>query len=395
MKLIVKKAESGSGLRYVLAEKDEPYAQGVYDPKGPVPGDLYAAAVREALPAADSCFCEIGETRTAFFQGSRYKQGSFVLMQVIHAPRAKEGKGAALSDRITLNGQYALLTFEPVGEPGPLPGADSFAEIRVSQKIRDDSLRRRMQETARLAILEAGTDSGVFALYRAVLIVRTAAETLPGGDSSLADEIRSLTERFQRILSVFTEYRKQKRTGKLASEGFLGYLDRIYRLRSLEEILTDDPELAGRLRAEQQTRTAGGNAPVRLLPKSPNGYDLFTLVNACKKLPGLLGRTVHLKSGAEIILEKTEAMTVIDVNAASSRNPYPQINREAGAEIMRQLRLRNIGGIILCDFINTPGEEEERLTEFLRALAKEDYAACTVYGMTRLRIMEIARKRLS
>lgn len=390
MKKLIVKREDASKLLYVLAEDEEPFARGLYDPSVPMPGDLYAAKIREMLPAAKSCFCDIGETRTAFFPGNNYKQGGMVLMQVKNAPREQEGKGAMLSDRITFNGVYTVVSFEPAAGFG---NTENF-EINVSKKIKDFDTQSRLRRNAAAAVTAALERYRPSLPYRTVIIVRTAAEQLPEEDTVLTDEIREVFARFYHVLSLFSEACVNSRAGKLCSDGFLSYIDRIYRAGAFEEILTDDPAFAVQLKEEAQICASKRSYSLRVLPKSQNGYDLFTLVNACRKLPGLLGRTVHLKSGAEIIVEKTEAMTVIDVNAAASRLSYPQINFEAGTEIMRQLRLRNIGGMIMCDFINTNEAEDVRLTEFLQELAKEDYAACTVYGVTRLGVMEISRKRM-
>ena len=108
----------------------------------------------------------------------------------------------------------------------------------------------------------------------------------------------------------------------------------------------------------------------------------------------LLGRKVYLKSGADIVIETTEALTVIDVNSGSSKNSYRDVNFEAAKEIMRQLRLRDIGGIIICDFIEMDSKKDkEELTEYMRKLALIDPSKPEIPGMTNLGLMEISRKR--
>ena len=128
---------------------------------------------------------------------------------------------------------------------------------------------------------------------------------------------------------------------------------------------------------------------------------LYKLYNFEGVLKEIASKNIWLKSGAYLVIEYTEAMTVIDVNTgkcikgSNSDKTFYNINIEAGKEILRQIRLRNISGIIMCDFINMANEEHNgELMKTLRELAKNDRLKVNVVDMTRLKITEITRKKI-
>lgn len=140
--------------------------------------------------------------------------------------------------------------------------------------------------------------------------------------------------------------------------------------------------------------------PVRLYQDSM--LSLSTLYSLEGKLKTALDSRVWLKSGGYLVIEPTEALTVIDVNSGkyeSEKNPqdaYRQINLEAAAEVAFQLRLRNLSGIIIVDFINMQSPSDNaRLLYVLRDLVKRDGVKTTVVDMTPLGLVEITRKKIS
>ena len=155
-------------------------------------------------------------------------------------------------------------------------------------------------------------------------------------------------------------------------------------MESYSEICADTTEPLERLGAAFPAL----KGRLRFLPK-----HIFAVKSVDSVKTSLLGRRVFLKSGADIVIEKTEALTVIDVNTGKSAASYKEVNFEAAEEIMRQLRLREIGGIILCDFIGMERCDGEALTAYMRELALRDPSHPEIPGMTALGLMEIARKR--
>ena len=128
---------------------------------------------------------------------------------------------------------------------------------------------------------------------------------------------------------------------------------------------------------------------------------LYKLYNIEGLLKDVSSTNIWLKSGAYIVIEYTEAMTVIDVNSGKfikgkdRNNTFLKVNIEAAHEIFAQLRLRNISGIVMCDFINMESEDDERvLMNEIKTLASKDRIPVNVLGFTRLKLLELTRKKL-
>ena len=161
------------------------------------------------------------------------------------------------------------------------------------------------------------------------------------------------------------------------------------------EIVTDDPELYEEMVGSEAI--PAGHA-VRLYEDA--SYPLEKLYSLATKIEGALSTRVWLKSGAYLIIEPTEALTVIDVNSGKyeahkgEQDYYKAINMEAAVEIAYQIRLRNLSGMILVDFINmtNPMDQEELIKEMQRLLLRDRVKTCVV-DFTRLGLMEITRMK--
>ena len=176
-----------------------------------------------------------------------------------------------------------------------------------------------------------------------------------------------------------------------------------------EQILTDTGLIKGKHIADEiQTDNEyicdciRKNAADNKIPDIPvtyyqDYYPLYKLISLESLLDSLLEKKVWLKSGGNIIIEQLETMTVIDVNSAksSSKKDFLDINQEAAKEILRQLRLRNISGMILIDFINLKSEEDvEALMTFISLLAKQDRTPLKVIDYTGLGLIELTRAKM-
>jgi ribonuclease G len=228
------------------------------------------------------------------------------------------------------------------------------------------------------------------------LIIRTnAAEA---GEQVLLREIRSLQERMEQLLSQ-APYRTIYSLMEEAPEEYIRILQN-QRLEELEAVLTDDPEVYEQLQAFANDHPECNLKDKIRLYDDPM-LDLHKLYSLQVQLERALQKKIWLKSGANLMIEPTEAMTVIDVN--SSRNvkkklpgeQYLQINLEAAAEIARQLRLRNLSGIIIIDFIDMANaEDKEALLDAMRRLVKPDPVKTEVIDLTKLGLMELTRKKI-
>ena len=160
-----------------------------------------------------------------------------------------------------------------------------------------------------------------------------------------------------------------------------------------EEVVTDIQAVYEALQTSYK-----GTMPIRFYN---DAFPLSKLYSIETKMEELFAKKVHLKSGANLIIEYTEAMTVIDVNTAKCITKKDKdsliykINLEAAQEIARQLRLRNLSGIIIVDFINMEEESyNERLLDLLKVLAAKDRIPVNVVDMTGLKLVELTRKKV-
>ena len=167
----------------------------------------------------------------------------------------------------------------------------------------------------------------------------------------------------------------------------------------LSEIVTDDHEIYGVLQDYLTANQPEDLQKLRFYDKEQLGLD--TLYGISRELENALRERIWMKSGAYLVIQPTEALTVIDVNTGKyvghkkMRETFFKINCEAAAEIARQLRLRNLSGIIVADFIDMDeAEDRDRLMEFLGKELKKDPVKTVLVDMTPLGLVEITRKKV-
>ncbi len=355
-------------------------------------GNIYRGRVNRVLPGMQAAFVDIGHEKSAFLHASDIvphtecvnprekehfkvrdisalvRQGQDITVQVVKDPIGT--KGARLTTDITLPSRY--LVFMP----------DS-AHVGVSQKIESEAERARLKETVARYVEK---DIGGF-------IVRTAAE---GVSEKELEQDATLLKRMW--LNV-------KARARGAGPGTILYEDLSLAFRLLRDFLGNDidkirvdseqacrelscycgefvPEMAGKI------ELYSGDAPL---------FDLYDVENEIQRA---LDRKVPLKCGGHLIIDQTEAMTTIDVNTGAfvgRRNLEDTIfnaNAEAAAAIARQLRLRNLGGIIIIDFIDmTDPTHRERVMSILRSELAKDRVKTTVSQFSELGLVEMTRKR--
>lgn len=348
-------------------------------------GNVYMGRVVRVLPGMQSAFVEIGLDRTAF-------------LHVAEVCGGKSGPDARPIERLLSEGQSIMVQVlkDPVGTKGArLTTQVSFAgrllvylpqdrHIGISQRIENeverDSLRVRIQALA------PEEDAGGF-------IVRTVAETAT--DEELAGDIAYLRRLWQEILS-----RSRCVSGPTLLHQDLDLAQRILRDMANHEtqnIIVDSRETFQKL--DQFAREYVPQITDKIVHYTGE-RPLFDLYNIEEEIQKALARRVDLKSGGYLIFDQTEAMTTVDVNTGGFvgvRNFDETIfktNLEATQTVARQLRLRNLGGIIIVDFIDMDSADhrEAVLAELNKALAL-DHTRVTVSGFTQLGLVEMTRKR--
>ncbi len=354
-------------------------------------GNIYIGKVKDIAKNINAAFVDLGCGVTGYYsldanpvhhfaapvslregpdgQSRPLRPGDEILVQV--SRDAVKTKAPVLSAYLNLPGRYCVLT--------ALKTSLSF-----SGKIADKEWKRRMSG---FLMPEKDDDLGV--------IVRTnAADAEP---EEVLEEFRRLKARYRRILE----------SGRFRTCYSLLYSELppyIARLRdaydsAVQEILTDDPEICEAVKrylAEERPRDLE-----KLRFYQDPLLPLSKLYSVEKILHDALQKKVWLKSGGYLVVEPTEALTAIDVNTGKysgkklMRETIRLINLEAAEEIARQLRLRNLSGIILVDFINMESQaDRDELMRVLTAACEKDPVRTVVVDMTRLNLAELTRKRI-
>uniref|UniRef100_UPI00333F3089 ribonuclease G n=1 Tax=Castellaniella defragrans TaxID=75697 RepID=UPI00333F3089 len=354
-------------------------------------GNLYLGRITRVLPGMQSAFVDIGLERAAFIHVSDLRQnrlgraggeptaptpiekllfeGQSLLVQVIKDPLGT--KGARLSTHISIAGR--MLVYLP-HEP----------HIGVSQRIGSEEERNALRD--RLQALRPADEAGGF-------IVRTQAEGAT--DEELTADIAYL-----RILWTEIQTRIKQQPAPAPVYTDLTLAQRV--LRDMASPETHSIQVDSRAVTQELIDWAHHYTPsiIDRIHHYSGNRPLFDTANVDEEIARALSRRVELKSGGYLIIDQTEALTTVDVNTGSyvgGRNFDDTIfktNLEAAVAIARQLRLRNLGGIIILDFIDMDdeGHKASVLEELNKALSR-DRTRVTVSGFSQLGLVEMTRKR--
>ena len=356
-------------------------------------GNIYKGRVSRVLPGMQAAFIDVGLERTAFLHASDIaapvasqpvegfeaprtdnirelvNEGDEILVQVLKDPLGT--KGARLTTFTSIPSRY--LVFMPKGRG-----------IGVSARIEDEQERKRLREAVSMFV-PADAAGGY--------IVRTAA------DGATPEALRADMLFLERLWEMIREKGLRTPPGNLVHE------DHPLSVRILRDLLNtgidrvsvDLPAAFERMRDFARTFMPESADKIVLYA---NGRPIFDLHGVEEEIQKALDRKVQLKSGGYLIIDQTESMTTIDVNTGAyvgHRNLEETIfrtNLEASLAIARQLRLRNLGGIIIIDFIDM--QEEEHRGQVIQALEKyldADHAKTHISSVSPLGLVEMTRKR--
>jgi ribonuclease E len=369
----------------------EHYVSRPQDDVSQIDGNVYQARVQNVLPGMEAAFIDIGTPKNAvLYRGdvqydredlveggsnARIEQllrpGQSILCQVTKNPIGT--KGARLTQEVSLPGRFVVL----------LPNSDTYG---ISKRLSDDE-RRRLRK-----ILDEVRPAG------AGLIVRTAAE------GATADELRRdvalLEKQWQQI-----EAKAARSTGPTLLYREPDLAVRIIREEFNTEyrgVVIDDHDLYEQVRDYVGTISPELADRVEYYDPSEDTLPIFERFHVHEQIHKAIDRKVWLPSGGSLIIERTEALTVIDVNtgknvgSSSLEETVYRNNLEAAEEIARQLRLRDIGGIIVIDFIDMEirRNRDDVVRSFREALAR-DKTRTQVFDISDLGLLEMTRKRVS
>lgn len=354
-------------------------------------GNIYKGKVSRVLPGMQAAFVDIGLDRTAFLHASDIAragnsngtlkepeditklvyQGQSLLVQVVKDPLGS--KGARLTTQLSIAARFLVLMPE-------------INHIGISQKIENEEERERLKSLVATAAEE---------FEPCGYIVRTVADTVT------EEEINADMRFLHKLWTELKERGEQEAPGTLIHEDLRLVMrtmrDQVGSGTEIEKVRIDSKE-----NFERVQKFASKFIP-ELSPKIeyyPGERPIFDLYNIDDEIQKALTRKVELKSGGYLIIDQTEAMTTIDVNTGGfvgHRNLEETIfktNLEATQAIVRQLRLRNLGGIIIIDFIDM--QDSEHRQQVLTALEKNlelDHAKSHISQVSELGLVEMTRKR--
>lgn len=380
--------------------------------KNVVVGDIFVGTVRKILPGNNAAFINIGLDKDAFvhysdlgpniksfskfsrtglqgglsgnglekfqFEPETLKTGNVsevlkknqqILVQVLKEPISS--KGPRVTAEITVAGSYCIL----------IPFHD---HVNISKKIVERAERNRLKAI----VHELKPDN--FGI-----VVRTAAQNV--GEDILKKDLEELLIRWNGMVSLL----KNSKSGDkvLGEPSFAISIVRDYLGMGLTGIYTNDSETFKQLEKYLQNSKSAAVNSLRLHKGQASLFEHFTIN---KQLKTSFGKAVSFSNGAYLVIEHTEALHVIDVNSGSHHNRDNsqeenalQINLEAAREIARQVKLRDMGGIIVIDFIDTKdGNNKKKIVNELTAAMKTDKASHTILPMSKFCLVQLTRERV-
>jgi len=361
--------------------------------KGPV-GNIYVGKVVRVMPGMQAAFVDIGLERAAFIHaqditpvdadgfevpssqeveiGQLLHEGQMLVVQVVKEPIAS--KGARLSTHLSIASRY--LVHMPRNR-----------HLGISQRIENEDERRRLLGLLESCVAQTGAEGNTG------FILRTAAEGV--SESELLADITFLQRVWRKV--------EQRMAGSKEIRPL--YTDLVLYMRAMRDLFHPD---ITRIRVDnRETYEEVMEFCKHFMPEIESRVErykeerpLFDLYSIDDEIQKALGRTVKLKSGGNLVIDQNEAMTTIDVNTGAflgSRNQDETIfktNLEAAKASARQMKVRNLGGIIILDFIDMTNEEHKR--QVLRTLHKaleKDPVRTMVTEMSELGLVEMTRKR--
>ena len=388
----------------------------VYEEQASLVGNIYVGKIQSMAKGIAAAFVEIADKQICFLPmedcknpfllhrayDGKLKQGDELLVQVTRD--AVKTKQPVATTQISLAGKYLAMSLgnDKLGISSKIPS-------HKKQEITAFLQERGLVDEKKKCVPQVGnceekettpTNSNTLNPVMGA-VIRTNVQELTDF-TPLLQEWKALEAELTSIFKT-APYRTAFSPLKKSNKPYLEDLKSYY-IKEFDEILTDDEDIYKELQAymtEQKQTHNIESAPVRLYEDE---YPLEKLYSIKTRIEEALGSRVWLKSGGYLVIEPTEALTVIDVNTGKyeasrgkdSEETFFSINMEAAQEIALQLRLRNISGIIIVDFINLETEEKKKqLLEYLKQLTAKDAVRTTVIDMTPLGLVEITRKRVN
>ena len=352
-------------------------------------GNIYIGIVKDIVKGMQSAFVNIGTEKNSFIHlkdildkvdeskehkeiktdiRTVIKKGQKILVQV--KKDSNQLKGARISTHINLPGKYIAI----------MPNTDI---ITVSQKIED---KKEQQRLKKLVKENLSTGNGA--------VIRTSAV---GKESEIIEEIKSIEKKWKDIKNKFDNYKSNKPYLLLKANNIVQKMIIDLPEDSIKKITVNDKKEYEKIVEIKNDNNYLKNMVVEL----KENEDVLDKYDLKKEIAKLENRKIWLKCGGFITIDKTEALTAIDINTGkytgtkNVEQTIYKVNEEATIEIARQLRLHDIGGIIIIDYIDMKSENnKEKIENLLKECLKKDRTKTQVEGFTKLDLMELTRKHI-
>ena len=354
-------------------------------------GNIYLGIVKDIIPGMQSAFINIGTEKNSFIHlkdilpkidetkekqsleqtiiQKEIRQNQKLLVQV--KKDSNEKKGARVSTHINLPSTYIVL----------MPDTDI---VTISQKIEDKKEQERLIKIVRQNLSK---DNGA--------IIRTSAENKK--EQEIIEDIKNTEKKWNEIKQKYEEQTKNEPIQLYKSESIVEKIIIDLIDKKIEKIILNDKEDYEEIKKLKTKYKELKNTAIVVKDEEniQNIYDLEKQIEKSKN------RRIWLKCGGFITIDKTEALTAIDVNTGkytgnkNLNQTIYKVNEEATIEIAKQLRLRDIGGIIIIDYIDMKiQEDKEKIEKLLKECLKKDRTKTQVEGFTKLDLMEMTRKHI-
>lgn len=360
-------------------------------------GNIYIGIVKDIVKGMQAAFVDIGSEKNSFIHfkdvlpkidetklNEKMKKQALseaqMDMEKLIKPNQKilvqvkkdsnEKKGARISTHINLPSKYIVL----------MPNTDI---ITISQKIEDKKEQERL-----ISLVKENLTPGNGA------IIRTSAEHKT---QEVIEDIHHIEEKWNNILKISVDPEQNEPKLLYKSEDIVGKILIDLADKELKTIITNDKKEKERLEALKKENKEYQKIKIILQTQK----DLLEQYHLYEQIEKMQNRKIWLKCGGFITIDKTEALTAIDVNTGkyTGKSDLQQtvylVNKEATIEVAKQLRLRDIGGIIIIDYIDMPNNEnKEKIEALLKEELKKDRTKTQVEGFTKLDLMEMTRKHI-
>ena len=362
-------------------------------------GNIYCGIIRDILPAMQAAFIDIGESKNAFIHikdiipkvsnitGNKeenlekYKISDYLKIKepiLVQIKKDQENqKGARISKHISLTGRLCVLMV-------------NVNFITVSQKIENVEEHNRLKTIARKILSEIKTNEHYG------LILRTAAENKQ--EDEIKEEVEKLMQLWGKIQKSYSEASKNGKPQLIfqnydvISKFLTSVLD-----TNIDRVIVNDADLYELIK---NYINSINKQKIELVLREE---DLTNIHELNKQIEEMSQRKIWLRCGGFITIDKTEALTAIDINSgkftgkknSSKENTICKVNQEATIEIAKQLRLRNISGIIVIDYIDMEDDADRKnIIKLLNDELKKDRSKTQVMGFTKLDLLEMTRKKI-